>query len=803
MYKGTVLIALDDESHAVAKALEPRLSATALPCADVANNVQKFTNLDVSLRKDRAKAGAIIWQFVPSLETRLAMVGNWLSTKADIVLLTAKPIDGTVEFLERVSYKGRRNFMLVSTAALKPSDYQGAGRAALLERVAAVIDLQRAKKPVEVNSLEELDALWNPQVKAALPVAVTPQELLKRLPSVNTVLKLERAFDGGIQVAALSANGRFAVTAFPNGEVRVWDTISSKRLARLVVPGGIAELSVDSAGQFVAVATQKQGVVIVNLKTKALVGGVDTGSVTEVLFSRDGRYLLIARAAGKTSKLEVLSVAALRLGTRTPVLSLEPGIGAIRASAFNADSSYLTLGGDSGQLRVYALQKLLGQARRGERIQGALPLKANKAVSDVAFSQDGRWMASADQGAGVRLWDVRANFKLIWGEFDGVAVAFSPDSRQLLFSSLGSDRSVNVLSLEPLKKGDTRLDDVGNPIFALGFNANRLAIGIGSGGIHVLDTQRQRQTATLFSAPIQPSQLELDAQNNLLWMAHYNSEDLGRLDLNTGQYTVKRLKNPVDNLPLEPEHLSLGLGGRVFVFASDEGGGAELLDVRDGAVKRFANSYWDYRDDILVSPNGQWAVGQERARRFDLRSAKVKTLELTVPAGAQYPRLTIFAPDFKSLYSFNADESFTQWTLQTAKPLRRFGNADGIPRRAVSYHLRVTRDGRYFVTARKNGSVTLWDGRTGQHLTDWRELEDEAYNECCYDAAYDVQFSPDGRYVVAATDRGAAIFDTTLKRAVARFDLNGAFATAFAFHLSKNLLYVASDDGVIREFAWR
>ena len=797
MYDGIFLIPLDDESHAVAKALEPRLNAEALPCTDVANNVQKFTNLDVSLRKDRAKAGEIIWQFVPFLQTRLAIAGAWLPSKAGIVLLTAKPIEGTVEFLERVSYKVIQSFILVSTAALKPSDYQGAGRTTLLERVAAVVNQRRAKEPANINSLEELDALWNPQAKAALPVA--PQVLLSRLPSANTVLKLERVFDGGIQVAALSANGRFAVTAFSNGEVRVWDTISGKRLIRLVVPGGISELSIDSAGQFVAVATRKQGAVIVNLETKALVGSVDTGSVTEVLFSPDGRYLLLARAAGNDSKLELLSVDALRQGTRTPVLRLEPDIGAIRASAFNGDSSYLTLGGQGGQLRVYALQKLLGQAQRGERLQGALPLKSDaKAVSDLAFSADGRWMASAHEDDLVRLWDVKANFKLVRKLGFGVAVAFSPDSQQLLFSSLGNYRSVNVLNLEPLKKDDSLLDNVGNPIFALGFNAARQAIGVSSGGIHVLDTQRRLETGTLFATPIQPSQLELDAQNNVLWMAHYNSEDLGRLDLNSGQYTMRRLKNPVDNLPREPRYLSLRKSGQVFVFAFD----GDLLNVQGEVVKRFGSRYTS-DDDILVSPSGQWAVGQNNAVRFDLRSSRVKMAKLTAPEGVYYPRLTIFAPDFKSLYSFNTDESFTQWNLQTAQPMRRFGNADGIPRRAVPSHLRISRDGRFFVTARKNGRVTLWDARSGKRLTEWRELEDASYNECCYDATYDVQFSQDGRSVVAATDRGAAIFDLATRRAVARFDLNGATVTALAFHPNDNRLYIATGDGVIRQYSWR
>ncbi len=510
MFEGTFLIPLDDESYAVAKALEPRLNAKALPCLDAANNIQKFTNLDVSLRKDRAKAGEIIWQFVPYQATLLALFGRWLSTEADIVLLTAKPIDGSVEFLQRVSYKGRENFILVSTAGLKPIDYQGAGRTTLLERVAAVINQQRAKKPVNINSLEDLDALWNPQVKSALPVAVTPQELLKRLQSGNTVLKP----NGGFQAAALSANGRFAVIAFPNGEVGVWDTISGKLLSRFFSSGRIAYLSIDSAGRFVAAAsTQTQGADIFNTETKSWVEGqanppvsdIDAGFVTEVQFSPDGRYLLLARTAGNDSKLEVLSVAALRQGILTPVLSLEPDIGEIRASAFNADSSYLTVGGDKAQLRVYALQKLLGQAKRGERIQDALPLEATtKTVDDLAlvrngemsvrnlaFSADGRWMASAYTYSGVYLWDVRANFKLVERFYGGHAVAFSPDSQQLLFSGVSEYGSVKVLNLKRLKNDDVYLNDVDATIFALSFNAKRQAIGISRGGFHILDTQRR------------------------------------------------------------------------------------------------------------------------------------------------------------------------------------------------------------------------------------------------------------------------------------------------------------------------
>ncbi len=810
MLHGRFLIPLDDESYTVAQALEPRLTAKALPCSDAANAVQKFTRQDVSLSQDRAKAGEIIWQFVPLLETQLAVSGAWLSMKATVVLLTSKPITGTVEFLERASYQSGQNFVLVSTAALKPDDYQtfGAGRTILLERVATIIQHQTAKNPVNLESLEALDALWSP-VAAAQPPSPTPQTLLKRLPGANTVLRLERAYQGGIQVGSLSPNGRFAAVSFPDGDVRVWDTTTGTRRGRFFVKETIEELSLDSAGQFVAVATRTQGTTIMNLEHQQSVGGVDVGLVTEVLFSQDGRYLLTARTEGTVSTLELLSVAALRQGKRTVLLRLEPGIGVIWASAFNAAASYLAVGGDRGQMRVYALQKLLGQARRGERLQGALPLKPHvNDVRDIAFSADGHWMASADgggdeQGRRVRLWDVRAGFRLVKELLWGVAVAFSPDSQQLLFSDLNSYRTVKLLSLTALKTDGSSLGDIGNPVFALGFAANRRAIGISSAGIHVLDTKKQLEVKTFFSTPADPSHLELDAKNNLLWMAQYDSEELGRLELNGGRYTVRRFKNSLDGSPIEPKGLSLGVAGNLFVFASDGGGGATLLEVDASRVKRFANPSWDAQDELLVSPNGQWAIGQRRAQRFDLRSSIIKTTELRVPGDTYHPQLSVFAPDSGSLYSFNSDEGFTQWNLETARPVRRFGNRDGIPRRASDTHLRLSRDGRFFVTARKNGRVRLWDARTGQHLADWHELEDASYDECCYDATRDLQISPDGRYAVASTDRGAAIFDLSLRRAVARFDLNGAAVEAFAFHPDGNRLYLAADNGVIRQYTWR
>jgi serine/threonine protein kinase len=161
LFKGTFLIPLDDESFTVSNAIAARLETKVLPCWDAANNVRKFAYLDNNLSTNPNRVAKIISEF-NDLRYQFIIYGHWLSRDGTIVFLTAKPIVGSDVLLEQTSYREDKNFLLVSTAALKPTNYKTSPEAKwkFLERVAVVIKLQQTQDKPEIKNLEALDKLW-------------------------------------------------------------------------------------------------------------------------------------------------------------------------------------------------------------------------------------------------------------------------------------------------------------------------------------------------------------------------------------------------------------------------------------------------------------------------------------------------------------------------------------------------------------------------------------------------------------------------------------------------------------------
>ena len=274
--------------------------------------------------------------------------------------------------------------------------------------------------------------------------------------------------DGAITSVAVSPDGSLLATGTERGMIRVWDMNPVERAVSVTHPGIIWSAAFSDTGGLLA-TTSTHGTTVV------------TSAAGVELFRIDARRDQLA--AGELARLEHGEVAIGELGDLFAVL-LDNGSATVwdtrrksqvvrvdhggkgSAMAIAEDQNLLATGGDDGIVRVWDLPSgnPRGEYRLGSMVSavrlsiggkslavgtssGDLVLtnlitgaevvrgRHDKVVMDVAFSNDGRWMASRGEDNVVLVWnldnpkDVRRFTGLLQL---GGGLAFSPDSGHLV-----------------------------------------------------------------------------------------------------------------------------------------------------------------------------------------------------------------------------------------------------------------------------------------------------------------------------------------------------------------------------------
>jgi WD40 repeat protein/serine/threonine protein kinase len=415
----------------------------------------------------------------------------------------------------------------------------------------------------------------------------------------------------------------------------------------------------------------------------------------------------------------------------------------------------------------------------------------------VAFSSDGRRLATGSWQEGPRLWDPTGGgppLRTFPGSRDPIsALAFSPDGGRLASASLGGSVTLwNTTTGEPLHT----LPHIGNALcVAFTPDGRRLASSGEDKVVRLWDTATGREV------------LDLRAHTNICGCVAF-SPDGGRLASAGADGTIRIW----DATPLQgdegretPAFTPHNDRVRSVAFSPDgrwlaSGGHSAEVKVCDPATGRVSVAF--NGDTVVVfcvawSPDGRWvaAAGADRHRHtvkvWDVQNPRLPAFAL--PTGEDFSPTyfaVAFSPDGNYLVTGGGLGDVRVWDAGTGQPIVRLGAHDREIRGVV-----FSPDGKYLATASNDGCVKLWDAK---HLNQKQQARRE-FRARVAGPGLSVAFSPDGRRLATGGERNTVkIWD--LQTGKEAQTLWGHSAEVYSVAFSPDGRWVASggEDSTVR-----
>jgi WD40 repeat protein len=585
-----------------------------------------------------------------------------------------------------------------------------------------------------------------------------------------------------VNYLAFTADGHTLATATANlmvqnrsGEVVLWDSATGDRQLCRVPPPVFAFLGAPALPVFTALAGLGQ-----TPFGAALAFSDHSGPVEEVALSPDGEYL-----ASASSRVDMLG---LLLGTVRPdapargevilrqartgrVVARLPGY---RAVVFSPDGRRLAAAGLDRAVHVW-------ETTTGREVLATQPLHKGR-VGSVAWSGDGRWLASvdfrvtrADKGrvrveSEIRLWDVASGRlqRTLPGYTEGTdVVRFSPDGRRLAsgdrdwmvrvwevptgrllqtlrghrgevltlafspdgrwLASGGKDRAVRVWdpeSGEELSSFRGHADDVRSVAFVPGSGQSpRLASAGGDGLVKLWDPVATGGARRFRGGHVSAmSSTALSPDGSVLATSGADSR-LVLWDVATAR-VLRRLACKPSHLAFSPDGRLLATGGGTPT-AFDQPGELKVWDVATGRELYALRGHTKLITGLAFSPDAR-RLASCSGNTYQEKPGEVKVWEFT---GRQPREVCSFSPAGRCIdgIAWSPDgKRLALAAMSKVQPVVFLSDPDtGEILRTLTGHLdpvvavAFSVDGR-LASGSQDGFVLIWDPESGRELLQFR-----------------------------------------------------------------------------------
>ena len=381
----------------------------------------------------------------------------------------------------------------------------------------------------------------------------------------------------------------------------------------------------------------------------------------------------------------------------------------------------------------------------------------SKGVRSVAFSPDGKYVATGGDDKTIKLWEVSTKkvIKTLKGHISEVtAVAFSPDGKYIVSGDKEEDSSLKLWEVSSGR--EVRSLEGQLAVYSLTFSLDGKHVI--SGGLSHDETIKLWDVSTgrvtrVFSGHRDWVRTAAISPDGKYVVSGSDDKTIKLWDVSSGRKvrTFQGHGSRISAVAFSPD-------GKHVVSGSDDNI-LKLWDVSSGRDIKTIRGHTDDINSVAFSPDGKYIVsGDDNGTLKFWDIATTSALLTLYEKDSAKANSVVFSPDGRHVVSGDDHGALKFWDLSKKSNIKTFkGNSIVFKSAAFSP------DGRYVVSGSVFGHLKLWDIKTGMEIKSFigGHVKD----------VKSIAFSPDGRYIVSGDHSGVIkLWDVSAGKEVKNFE---------------------------------